>query len=164
MYALIILGIATADGIACFLMHYLLEAASQAWVDHLRTEAMYRVLDQPKAWFDDDRNSPSNLTSSLDRNAEEMRNLVGRFAAFAVIVASMMILALVWSFITCWKVSALGLAVAPVLYTVTKGFEKVSSTWEGRTNNASDSVVVIFVETFTDIRTVRALTLESYFH
>jgi ATP-binding cassette subfamily B (MDR/TAP) protein 1 len=163
-YAMIILGIAVADGILCFLMHYLLEAASQAWVDRLRTEAMQRVLDQPKMWFDDDRNSPSNLTSSLDRNAEEMRNLVGRFAAFIVVVASMMIIALVWSFITCWKVTMVGLAAGPVLFAVTKGFETVSSIWEGRTNNASDNVRAIFVETFTDIRTVRALTLESYFH
>ena len=163
-YAMIILGIAVADGVLCFLMHYLLEAASQAWVDRLRTEAMQRVLDQPKMWFDDDRNSPSNLTSSLDRNAEEMRNLVGRFAAFIVVVASMMIIALVWSFITCWKVTMVGLAAGPVLFAVTKGFETVSSIWEGRTNNASDNVGAIFVETFTDIRTVRALTLESYFH
>lgn len=163
-YAMIILGIAVADGVLCFLMHYFLEAASQAWVDHLRTEAMQRVLDQPKAWFDNDRNSPSNLTSSLDRNAEEMRNLVGRFAAFIVVVASMMVIALIWSFITCWKVTMVGLAAGPVLFAVTKGFEVVSSIWEGRTNNASDTVGAIFVETFTDIRTVRALTLESYFH
>lgn len=57
-----------------------------------------------------------------------------------------------------------GLAAGPILYVVTKGFEMVSSTWEGRTNNASEVVGAIFVETFTDIRTVRALTLESYFH
>lgn len=55
---------------------------------------MQRVSDQPKAWFDDDRNSPSNLTSPLDRNAEEMRNRVGRFAVFVVVVASMMAIAL----------------------------------------------------------------------
>jgi ATP-binding cassette subfamily B (MDR/TAP) protein 1 len=164
IFAMVILGIAVVDAVLCFSMHYLLEAASQAWVDRLRTEAMQRVLDQPKAWFDDDRNSPSNLTSSLDRNAEEMRNLVGRFAAFIVVVASMMTIALVWSFITCWKLTMVGLAAGPVLFAVTKGFDTVSSIWEGRTNTASDSVGSIFVETFTDIRTVRALTLESYFH
>jgi ATP-binding cassette subfamily B (MDR/TAP) protein 1 len=164
IYAMIILGIAVADGVLCFLMHYLLEAASQAWVDRLRTEAVQRVLDQPKAWFDDDRNSPLILTSSLDRNAEEMRNLVGRFAAFIVVVASMMTIALVWSFITCWKVTMVGLAAGPVLFAVTKAFETVSSIWEGRTNTASENVGLIFVETFIDIRTMRALTLESYFH
>ena len=164
VYAMAILAIAIADGFACYFMHFLLETASQAWVDKLRTEAMHRILDQPKAWFDDDCNSSSNLTSSLDRNAEEMRNLVGRFAALILVVASMMIIALVWSFITCWKVTLVGVAVAPVLYAVTKGFEMVSSTWEGRTNTASNTVGAIFIETFTDIGTVRALTLESYFH
>ena len=164
IYSLSILGIAFVDASACLITHYLLEAASQAWVDVLRVRAMKRILDQPKAWFDEDSNSASSLTSCLDRNAEEMRNLVGRFAAFILAVAVMMSVAVTWSLFTCWKVTLVGMASAPVLYFITKGFEAVSSKWESRTNTASDVAESIFVETFTDIRTVRALTLESYFH
>ncbi len=164
IYSMAILGIAIVDAISDGGMHYLLEGCGQAWVDNLRLQAFERVLDQPKAWFDDEENSLSALTSCLDRNAEEMRNLVGRFAPFIVVVAAMMTIATVWSLVECWRLTLVGVAAAPSLYFVTKGFEAVSSKWENLTNSAGHAAGSIFVETFTDIRTVRALTLESYFH
>ena len=163
-YSMAILGIAVTDGAAGFSMHYLLEASSQAWIDKLRIEAMTRILDQPRAWFDHDQNSVPRLMSCLDRNAEEMRNLVGRFAGFIVAIVEMMSISISWSFTQCWKVTVVAMASAPVLYLITKSFESVSSKWEDLTNDAGDVAEAIFVETFTDIRTVRSLTLESYFH
>jgi ATP-binding cassette subfamily B (MDR/TAP) protein 1 len=50
------------------------------------------------------------------------------------------------------------------MYGVTRSYESISSRWEGRTNETSDATEAIFVEAFGDILTVRALTLESYFH
>ena len=159
-----ILGVAITDGVASYFMHYLLEMCGQAWVDTLRTEALKRILDQPKEWFDRDNNSLSRLTECLDRNAEEMRNLVGRFAGFVFVAIVMMVIGVVWSLITCWKLTLVGLASAPFLYGVTRGFESVSGKWEGRSNDASEAAGAIFAETFGNITTVRALTLEGYFH
>lgn len=164
IYSMAILGIAVIDAISDGSMHYLLEGCGQAWVDRLRLQAFERILDQPKAWFDMQENSLSSLNGCLDRNAEEMRNLVGRFAPFIVVVAAMMTIAAVWSLVVCWKLTLVGIAAAPSLYFVTKGFDAVSSKWENLTNEAGNEAGAIFVETFTDIRTVRALTLESYFH
>ena len=164
IYSTAILGISIVDAIACFLSWYLLEAVGEAWVDELRVDAMTRVLDQPKDWFDSDVDSVSTITSSLDRNAEEMRNLVGRFAGIVVTVIAMMLIAIVWALITCWKLTLVGLSAGPALYVVTRAYERVSSNWEALTNNAAERTEAIFVEAFSDIRTVRALTLESYFH
>lgn len=164
IYSMTILGVAVVDAIACFLSWYLLEAVGEAWIDKLRVEAITRVLQQPKVWFESELNSASSVTSSLDRNAEEMRNLVGRFAGLTVTVAAMMLIAVVWALITCWKLTLVGLAAGPLLYCIIRCYETVSSQWEARTNVASDIAESIFVETFSDIRTVRALTLESYFH
>ena len=164
IYSMAILGISIVDAIACFLSWYLLEAVGEAWVDKLRVDAMTRVLDQPKEWFDSDVDGVSTITSSLDRNAEEMRNLVGRFAGIVVTVIAMMLIAIVWALITCWKLTVVGLSAGPALYIVTKAYERVSSKWEALTNNAAERTEAIFVEAFSDIRTVRALTLESYFH
>ncbi len=164
IYSMAILGIAIIDAISDGSMHYLLEGCGQAWVDSLRLQAFERILDQAKAWFDMQENSLSGVTSCLDRNAEEMRNLVGRFAPFIVVIAAMMAIATVWSLAVCWKLTLVGIAAAPSLYLVTKGFDAVSSKWENLTNEAGNEAGAIFVETFTDIRTVRALTLESYLH
>ncbi|KAK2761305.1 hypothetical protein FQN54_001827 [Arachnomyces sp. PD_36] len=163
-WSLSVLAVAIGDGIASFLMHYLLEHCGQAWVDTLREEAMTRILDQPREWFEREKNKLSNLTTCLDRNAEEMRNLVGRFAGFVFVAIATMMIAIIWSLALCWKLTLVGLACAPVIYAITRGFENISGKWESRCNDSAEVLAGISYETFTYIKTVRALTLESYFH
>lgn len=162
-WSLTVLGIAVVDSSAAFLMHFLLEYCGQAWIDTLRIEALKRILDQPRSWFGKERNSVSQLTECLDRNAEDMRNLLGRFAGYVAVAITMVTMAIVWSLILSWKLTLVGLASAPFMYVVTRAFETVSSHWETKSNDAATSTNAIFTETFSNIRTVRALTLESYF-
>ncbi|KAI1974428.1 ATP-dependent permease [Ophidiomyces ophidiicola] len=159
-----ILGVSIGNGIASFWMHFLLERCGHAWVDHLRQEAMFRILQQPKFWFEKDINHPSTLANYLDRNAEEMRNLVGRFAGFMFVATVMMVMGTTWGLAICWRLTLVGCACAPVLYALTRLFERVSGYWESRCNRAAEVVSGIFSETFLNIRIVRSLTLESYFH
>lgn len=163
-WSLSVLGVAIVDAIASYLMHYLLESCGQTWIDSLRVQALRRILDQPRAWFDRDKNKLTKLTECLDRNAEEMRNILGRFAGFGFVAILMMLVAIVWSLALCWKLTLVGLASGPFLYAVTRSFEAVSSKWESKSNDASEDASTIFTETFANIRVVRALTLEGYFH
>lgn len=163
-WSLSVLGVALVDSIASYSMHYLLESCGQAWIDSLRVQAMRRILDQPRAWFDRDKNKLTKLTECLDRNAEEMRNLIGRFAGFGFVAITMMIMAIIWSLALCWRLTLVGLASGPFLYAVTRSFEAVSGKWESKSNDAGENASAIFTETFGNIRVVRALTLEAYFH
>ncbi|KAL8918630.1 MAG: hypothetical protein Q9172_005346 [Xanthocarpia lactea] len=163
-WSLSVLAVGIGDATASFFMHYLLEACGQVWVDNLRIESMKRIIDQPRSWFDKDKNSVSNLTECLDRNAEEMRNLLGRFAGFMFVVVMMLFMALVWSLVVCWKLTLVGLASAPFIYMITRLYQAVSGKWEGRSNEAGTAAASTFTETFGNIRTVRALTLEAYLH
>ncbi|KAL8714616.1 MAG: hypothetical protein Q9220_001564 [cf. Caloplaca sp. 1 TL-2023] len=163
-WSLSVLGVGGGDAIVTYFMHYLLESCGQAWVDSLRKEAMKRIIDQPRAWFDREKNGASFLTECLDRNAEEMRNLLGRFAGFMFVVIIMLLTALIWSLVICWKLTLVGLASAPFIYAVTRFYQAVSAKWEGKSNDASTAAASIFTETFGNVKTVRALTLESYLH
>ncbi|PGH31809.1 ATP-binding cassette, subfamily B (MDR/TAP), member 1 [[Emmonsia] crescens] len=163
-WSIAIIGVSVANGAASFVMHFLLEYCGQAWVNCLRNEAVRCILSQPKEWFEKEENTISNLTMCLDRNAEEMRNLVGRFAGFLFVATVIMIMCIVWGIAVCWKLTLVGLACAPIIYSITRAFERVSSKWEKRCNDASEVVGDIFSETFLDIKTVRTLTLESHFH
>ena len=164
IWSMAILCIAIADAIVSCLMHLLLEVCGQAWVDSLRTTALRRIMDQPQSWFDMEKNNVQGFGECLDRDAEEMRNLVGRFGAFILVAVFMMLLAFVWSMVVCWRLTLVGLATAPLVYAITRSFEAASGRLERTCNNASDSVGAIFAETFGNIRIVRALTLEGYFH
>jgi ATP-binding cassette subfamily B (MDR/TAP) protein 1 len=163
-WALALLGIALVDGVATYYMHYALENTGQAWVNALRLEALKRILAQPKSWFDEERNAPAKLNDTLDRNAEEMRNLIGRFAGLIFTAALMLIISIVWSTIISWKLTLLTIACGPIIYANTWVFNWVSGRWEHKCNKASDHTASIFTETFANIRVVRALTLEEYFN
>lgn len=162
-WALSLLGIATVDGLACFTTHYLLEYTGQSWITLLRLEALKRILSQPKSWFDEENNSPSQLSQCLDRNAEEMRNLVGRFAGLVFTVIWMLGITVVCAFIISRKLTLVALGCAPVVYLITRMFHIVSSKWEDRCNKRAEYTSSIFTETFSNIRVVRAFTLENYF-
>lgn len=162
-YSLVIIGLSVVDSIACYSMRMFLEYAAQRWTDSIRREAMERVLDQPKNFFMNEDNSASRITEALDRHAEEMRNILGRFAGFGFVVAIMITISLLWAMATQWKLTLLCLSVGPYVYIVTKAFAAVSSKWEGHSNDASEAAGSIFMETFTSIKTVRALTLETHF-
>lgn len=163
-WSLSVLAVAVVDSVASYFMHYLLECCGQVWVDALRKKALKRILDQPKSWFDEEENNFTHLTECLDRNAEEMRNLLGRFAAPVFVAVITIYMAILWSMILSWKLTLVGLTCAPYMYLLISSFETISGRWEGRTNEAATNTNRIFSETFSNIRTVRALTLESYFH
>ncbi|KIW42609.1 uncharacterized protein PV06_06141 [Exophiala oligosperma] len=163
-YSLAIVGVAVIDGIACASMQYLLGSVSQAWVDTLREMAVKRILQQPKGWFDEETNKSSIIVSSLDRHAEGARVLVDHFAPQVLVVSVMMAVTLAWSLNTCWKLALVSLAGIPFIYAVVKLLDVISSRWSSRTNSAVEKLLDVFIESFSDIRTVRALTLESFFH
>lgn len=162
-WSLTLLGIALIDGTASYVTHYALEYSGEAWVNALRVEALKRILAQPRSWFDDESNSPGRLNQCLDRNAEEMRNLIGRFAGPIFTAFLMLAISIAWAFTISWKLTLVALASAPVMWAVTRAFDWVCSKWENNCNKASESTSSIFIETFSNIRVVRALTLEPYF-
>ncbi|KAF7856120.1 hypothetical protein EAF04_010073 [Stromatinia cepivora] len=162
-WSLALVGVAITDGVACFCSHYALERAGQAWVSALRVEALKRILAQPKSWFEEPRNTPGRLNEVLDRNSEEMRNLVGRFAGIVFTAFFMLLISIIWAFVNTWKLTLVSMACGPVIFAVTKTFNRVSGKWENKCNYASEMTTGIFSETFSNIKVVRAFTLEAYF-
>lgn len=163
IYLLSVLGLAGVTASCAYCQHMFLEHAGQQWVNRIREMALERVLDQPRDFFTQDENSISRITEGLDRNAEEMRNLLGRFSATVLTAFIMISVALVWALITDYKITLIALSVGPYVYVVTRAFGAVSGKWEVKSNDASEATGAIFFETFTTIKTVRALTLEKHF-
>lgn len=162
-WALTLIGIAILDGFATFCSHFALEYAAQQWVNGLRVEALRRILAQPRAWFDKEKNSADRLSECLDRCAEEMRNLVGRFMGPVFITTWMMSITIIWALVISYKLTLVIMACFPAVYISTRIYDWVTSRWEDRCNQVADIASSVFTETFSNIRVVRALTLESHF-
>ncbi|KAL4960435.1 ABC transporter ATP-binding protein [Aspergillus stella-maris] len=163
-WALAVLGVAIGDAFTNYFMYYLLDICGQAWVDRLRKQAFQRVLNQAKTWFEDDRNTVTQLTTCLHESGEGVRSIVTRFSQFILVALTVTVMAVVCSLALCWKVTLVALSCGPVIYAITQGFEKTSGTWDRRSTAARASASEVFLETFSEIRTVRSLTLERYFH
>lgn len=163
VYTLAILGIAVISGVSSYVMHRLLEFSSQVWVNNMRQRSLERILDQPRDWFLQEENSASHIMEALDRHAEEMRNLLGRFACSLFIAFILGLVAIIWAMTSHWKLTLIALSLGPYVLFVTKAFSTVSGNWEGKSNDAAETAGAIFTETFTNIKTVRALTLETHF-
>ena len=151
------------DGAATFLSYFLLERASQAWVNTLRGKAITRILAQHKSWFDRAEHSPARVNQCLDRNAEEVRKLLSQFVPAMVIVAGMIITSFAWALATRWDLTLVALAGAPGVAAVAWVNSMVGDRWEAICNTAASNTGVIFCDTLASIRVVRALTLERFF-
>lgn len=163
-YILIILGLAVVDGLAEYVMFYLYDCVAQTWTLALKTEAMRRILAQPREFFDKEENSIARLAETLDHFAEEARNLPGRFTGIFVAMFLVLVISIIWSLAISWKITLVALASGPILYAITTAYNLISSHWENLANEATDKVGQVLHETFVNIRTVRCLNLEQHFH
>ncbi|PTD09744.1 Mating factor M secretion protein mam1 [Fusarium culmorum] len=161
-WAIFLSVIAVVDGVCTGGGRYLLEMVGQAWINTIRVEALKRILRQPRSWFDRSRNSPSRINECLDRNADEVRNIVGRFVPILITVTVMIVAAIVWALVISWKLTLVTLAPLPVVMGAVKGYTIISGKWEARCNEGAEEASAALTEIFLNIRVVRALTLENY--
>lgn len=158
-----ILLVAITDAAASYFMHLFLEQCSQAWINTLRLTAFRRILDQPSLWFHATGHSANKLAQTLDRDAEEMRSLLSRFAGLALVASIRMFLAIGWAFAVCWKLTLVTVSLLPLIAVLAQTYETLSVRWEKNSNRAAQAVSAIFNEALESILHVKALTLEPYF-
>lgn len=118
--SLLVLMIAFIDGSATFLKYYLLECCGQSWCISLRRRALSNVLKQDKSWFDRVENSTSALCHCIIKDSEDARLMVGTVIGQIVVVASMLIIGLVWAFASGWELTLVGLGMAPIFIITTR--------------------------------------------
>lgn len=162
-WALYIVIIAVADGAGNGGGRYFLEVVGQSWINSIRMEALKRILRQPKSWFDHKQNSAGRINECLDRNAEETRNLVGKFIPIVVTVSVMLLSSVTWALIVSWKLTLVALSPLPLIMGAVKGYSVVSGTWEAKCNTSAEEASAVLTEIMLNIRVVRALTLERVF-
>ncbi|KAM0643175.1 hypothetical protein ACHAQF_002834 [Verticillium nonalfalfae] len=161
-WAVVMVAVAVIDGLSTWLGRYLMEFSGQAWVNALRIEALKRILQQPKLWFDKPKHSAGRITECMDRNAEEMRNIVGRFAPIIIVVTFMVLTAFIWALLVQWKLTLVALSGGPVIMATVKAFSYTSTKWETTCNQGAADTSAVLAETFSNIRVVKNLTLEAY--
>ncbi|KAH6847544.1 P-loop containing nucleoside triphosphate hydrolase protein [Chaetomium sp. MPI-CAGE-AT-0009] len=164
LWAGLLAAIAVIDASATFFGYFLMERVAQKWVNTLRAEAIKRILSQPRSWFDKASHSPARITQCLDRNAEEMRKLVGMFVPILLTITAMILASLIWALAIRWDLTLVTLAGLPVAMGAARVNSLMSDKWEAVCEEAASSTHAILTETFANIKVVRSLTLERHFY
>ncbi|CEJ88555.1 hypothetical protein VHEMI04752 [[Torrubiella] hemipterigena] len=162
-WALILLGIALADGLSSIAGRLFFEMVAQSWVDTLRLRALDCILHQDMAWHERDENNVNRICESLDRNSEEMRNIVGRFLPIVITATVMVLVSLFWALATNWRLSLVTLAPLPIIVCAVKVYAHINEKYEEKCNTAAQIASSIMSEVFERVKTVRIYTLERHF-
>ncbi|RKF60001.1 Leptomycin B resistance protein pmd1 [Erysiphe neolycopersici] len=156
-------GLIIIDFFSTYFSYYYFECIGQACVTKLRTKCFKNILAQPQAWLEDKRYSTSLLVQCLDRDAEEMHNLIGRFFGPALTTLWLLIVSVLWSLFVDWRLTIAALSCVPVIYIGSVAFNWITSKYEEKCHSIAECTSTIFVEAMMNIRMIRALNLESYF-
>lgn len=118
--ALLVLLVAFVEGVGTFLKYYLLERCAMGWTTRMRKVALSKVIKQDKSFFDRAENSTSALCHSIVKDSEDARLWVGTIIGQLVVVASMLLIGLIWAFASGWELTLVGLGLGPVFIIATR--------------------------------------------
>jgi ATP-binding cassette subfamily B (MDR/TAP) protein 1 len=107
-------AISAADGFSIFGQFFFLDYLSADWSTLLRLQAFDNVVKQPQAWFDRRENAASRLLQILIKDADDMRPLMSTVVGQFFTVSVMLGVGLGWAMAIGWRITLVGVALAPV--------------------------------------------------
>ena len=144
--ALIVLSLCAAQGFADFLQEYCLYKGAARWTGSVRRTAYTSVLAQDKAWFDETENSPARLVQTLVKDADDMRVLMGAILGKICVFTTMVGLGIVWAMILKWRLTLIGLALAPVFAIIMVANETIIGKMEIQNKSKREAIGRTFYE------------------
>jgi len=158
-----VLATAIVDGAAYCTMLYCLASVSQEWVDYHRNEAYRHILKQPLELFEDPKNGGDGISQDLEKHAEQMKELVSRYASNGLVGVVMLVVAAVWCLVLCWKFTLLVTVILVALSPLEQLFQRAADNCEEKYNSAVVESGGVLREAVENVSTVKMLHLDGYF-
>lgn len=160
---LLILLVASIDGISIWMKYTLLQQVAMNWVTDLRKQTYPKLLSQDKGWFDGPENSAIIISNVNVKDVAEARNVVGMISGQLVIVIVMVSFGMIWAMISGWQLTLIGMAVAPILMGVLIWQTKLLGLKERQNKDMRDDLTAKLHKVTSNIRAIRAMNVEPVF-
>ncbi|KAJ3243519.1 hypothetical protein HDU78_000400 [Chytriomyces hyalinus] len=155
------------SGIGAFiffsLQFYGFEMAGAALTHRLRLMTFKSMIRQEVGFYDDERHSLGALTSRLAIDAARVGDLITKVWADATQLVITAVCGITIGLVFSWKLTLIVLLVSPFMVVASYYESRVRMGFEDSTKKAYEESGTIAAEAFKEIRTVAALTRESYF-
>lgn len=161
--ALFLLMIAGIDGFAQCGKYTIMQHVATSWIVKVQKQIFATVLNQEKAWYDDTANSPVNIVSTLVKDAEDARNIIGYVAGNLTVVLSMLLMGLIWAFAVGWQLTLVGLSLGPLFVLSTLASTRILGKYERINKRQREECARRFFQTVTNIKAIRSMSLEPVF-
>jgi ATP-binding cassette subfamily B (MDR/TAP) protein 1 len=143
---LIVLGLCFAQGLSNGLRDWTLFTLAAKWTAQLRLQTLNTVLAQDRTFFDQSINAPSSLVQIIIKDIDDMRNLMAEVVGKVVVFVVMVGMGLIWAMIVQWRLTLVGLSVAPALGLVVILNEAMVGKAEARNKLKREAVAKTFYE------------------
>ena len=141
-----ILGITVGDAATLGAQFFFLEKMAGDWIRMLRAKVFELVIAQPQSWFDRRENGSSRLVHTLVKDAEDMKPMVSTIIGHSTIVVVMIVAGIAWAMATGWKLTMVGLAVAPIFALITILQSRIIGLLEAKNKFSREQVSRTFYE------------------
>ncbi|KAJ9120743.1 hypothetical protein QFC22_002674 [Naganishia vaughanmartiniae] len=161
--SVIVIGITIANAVSLTGMSFFMETMGAHWMSGLRTLGYAKVLSQPQSWFDKRSNSPSRLVQVLIKDVDDMKEILSTIIGRSITAGVMVVVGLAWAMAIGWKLTLVGLAVAPIFALMVVVSSRVNTGLEATNKEAREQVSRTLYESVANVRSIRAMALDDTF-
>ena len=146
VWSLSMLGVALLDGVTTFTKVFLLETSAQIWVTRLREFLFNTALKQNCSCFDQEGGNSSMITHVIINACESIRDFPSKIFGNILEAVTVLLVGIIWAFITGWKLSIVGMAVVPILLVAIKLYSHNIHKWENKSTRALELFTMLLDE------------------
>lgn len=153
----IVISISCFDGLSHYLSMYILNYASEKFINSLRKLIFGKISEQDMSFFGSSFSQPAELTSLLMNDSRDMRNLVADFLSVTINLVAMLLCGTIWSIVAGWKLALVGICFVPLTLMITAAYSKLLTVWEARYKHK-----IVEAENFNRDTVIGLKTILSY--
>lgn len=163
LWLCVVIGISVFDGITHYSSLFLLNYASEQWIVRLRKLAFGKIINQDMSFFGREPTKSAELTALLMNDTRDLRSLISDFLSVSLNLITMLMVGVIWSIISGWKLALVGVSFVPLMLLITGAYGKVLEIYENEYKNAIAKLEIKDEETVLGLRTIKGFDLMDNF-
>ncbi|KAI5961110.1 HST6 [Candida margitis] len=155
------IGIASFIGLTAYGAKFILSYASERWIVMLRKLAFEKLNGQDMSFFKEMKTA--EVTTLLMNDTRDLRNLVSAFLSIIVNLVAMVLVGIIWSIISGWKLALVGFSFVPLILLITAAYSIILQSAENRYKSSVIKLETHVHQTVSSIKTIKLFSMNRYF-
>ncbi|CAL5059837.1 unnamed protein product [Urochloa decumbens] len=160
-YTLFFLGLTVVSFLVNIGQHYSFGAMGEYLTKRIREKMLAKFLTFEVGWFDRDENSSGTICSTLAKDANVVRSLVGDRMSLIIQTVSAVLIAYVMSLVIAWRLAIVMIAVQPFIIASFYTRRVLLQNMSNKSIRAQSECSKLAVEAVSNLRTVTAFSSQD---